>query len=114
MFMLSCVLGTNQVLAQNNESSKKETLKVKVDFHCKNGKARIEEGLNKEKGVIKAIADLETKVVTIVYDSEKTNKEKLIAAIEKIGHKTEFTKDGTKIKSACSHEKHEHEEHEDK
>jgi len=88
----------------NAQTSKTEEIKIKVTFHCANGKALLEKELIKEEGVSSAVADLETKVVTITYDSEKQNKEKLIAAIEKIGYVTEFTKEGTEIKKACSHD----------
>ena len=78
-------------------------IKIKVTFHCANGKALLEKELVKEDGVSSAIADLETKVVTIQYDAEKQNQEKLVAAIEKIGYLTEFSKEGAVIKKACSH-----------
>ena len=84
-------------------NEKEAELKVKVDFHCPKGKARLEEGLMKEPGVISAIADLETKIITIKYDPAKQNQDKIVAAIEKLGHKTEFTKPETQIKSACGH-----------
>jgi len=85
------------------QTVKKEEVKIKVSFHCANGKALLEKELVKEDGVSSAIADLETKVVTIQYDTEKQNKEKLVAAIEKIGYLTEFSKEGTVIKKACTH-----------
>jgi len=85
-------------------------LKVKVDFHCPGGKARIEDGLKKVDGVISVVADLETKIVTVVYDGDKLNKDKIVEAIEKIGHRTEFSKPETTVKSACSHPQGEKEE----
>ncbi len=84
------------------QTSKTSEIKIKVAFHCANGKATLEKELIKENGVSSAVADLGTKVVTIKYDPKKQNKDKLVAAIEKIGYATEFTKDGTKIKSACT------------
>ena len=95
-------VGTTKATFVNENEAE---LKVKVDFHCPKGKARIEEGLMKEAGVISAVADLETKVVTIKYDPTKQNKDSLVAAIEKIGHRTEFSKTETPIKSACEHSK---------
>ncbi|OQA02169.1 MAG: Heavy-metal-associated domain protein [Bacteroidetes bacterium ADurb.Bin408] len=95
------VLTMTGIYAQTNNS---EEVKIKVNFHCANGKALLEKELVKEPGVTSAIADLETKVVTITYESGKQNKEKLVAAIEKIGYTTEFTKEGTEIKKACSHD----------
>jgi len=87
----------------NVQAGKTEEIKIKVTFHCVNGKALIEKELLKEDGVSSVVADLETKVVTIQYDSEKQTREKLVTAIEKIGYATEFTKEGTEINKACSH-----------
>lgn len=97
MLLLLCTT----VMAQT--ATTKEA-KIKTGFHCPNGKANIESEIVKEAGVKSVVADLETKIVTIVYDSDKTNQDKLVAAIEKLGYRTEFTADGTVIKSACTHQ----------
>jgi copper chaperone CopZ len=78
--------------------------KIKVFFHCVNGKALIESELVKEAGVHQVLADLETKVVTISYNPAVTDQQKLVAAIEKIGYKTEFTPEDKTINKACTHE----------
>jgi periplasmic mercuric ion binding protein len=83
---------------------KTEEIKIKVTFHCANGKAMIEKELIKEDGVSSVIADLETKIVTITYDPLKQNKEKLVAAIEKIGYETEYSKKDADIKKSCTHD----------
>lgn len=85
---------------------------IKTQFHCANGKALIEKELKKVDGIVDAFANIETKVVTVKYNTEKQNKESLVKEIEKIGYKTEFTKEGTEIKKACSHDdpSHKHEE----
>mgnify|MGYP000998568994 CR=1 FL=1 len=84
-------------------TGKEKEIKIKVFFHCGNGKALLEKELGKTEGVISAVADLQTMVVTIKYDPAKQDKDKLVDAIEKIGYTTEFTKEGTKINKACSH-----------
>lgn len=84
---------------------KTDSINIKVGFHCANGKALLEKELGKIDGVSYAFANVDTKVVTIKYDAAKQNKEKLVAAIEKIGYTTEFTKEGTQINKACSHDK---------
>lgn len=96
----------NSVSAQQ-----KAELGIKTFFHCPNGKALLEKELAKVDGVSKVTADLETKVVKIEYDPAKLNQEKLVAAIEKIGYKTEFSKEDTKINKACDHD-NEKEHHE--
>jgi copper chaperone CopZ len=98
-FLLIPVLG---LLAQDNSKTFKE-IKIKTAFHCSNGKALIEKELIKSEGVKEVLADVETKYVTVKYDEAVTNKDKLVAAIEKIGYLTEFSKEGTQINKACTH-----------
>ncbi|HBF89264.1 MAG TPA: hypothetical protein DDX39_11545 [Bacteroidales bacterium] len=76
-------------------------LKIKVEFHCNGGKSKIEKDVSQVDGVKSIVADLESKIVTIKYDSAKLDKEKLVDAIEKTGHKTEFSKKDAVIKSDC-------------
>lgn len=85
------------------QTVKTDSINIKVGFHCPNGKALLEKELVKVDGVSYAFANVATKVVTIKYDAAKQSKEKLVAAIEKIGYTTEFSKEGTEIKKACSH-----------
>jgi len=80
-----------------------ETLKVKVFFHCPNGKKLLETKLSGAEGVQSVVADLETKVVTIIYDPQLLNQEKLVDMIEQIGYYTEFSDKDKKINKACSH-----------
>jgi copper chaperone CopZ len=83
-------------------TTKSETLKMKVEMSCANCQAKIQKGLNKSKGVENAIADLETKTVTITYNPEKTNKDKLVKVVEDLGYRTEFTAKDSKIGHECS------------
>ena len=92
------------------DNDKEQVLKIKVHFHCINGKKLLEARLADLKGVNDVSADLETKVVTIKHNTEVINKEGLVEAIEKIGYLTEFSDSNKKIKKACSHgeEGHDH------
>ena len=96
--VLFLLTSNNSAIAQVNNSE----IKIKVEFHCNGGKAKIERELLKIDGISAVTADLETKIVTIKYDSAKQTKEKLVAAIENTGHKTEFTKKETVINSSCA------------
>jgi len=98
LFVFAGSFFTNSVKAQTSSE-----IKIKTFFHCVNGKALLEKELAKVDGVSSAVADVETKIVTINYDPAKQSKESLVAAIEKIGYKTEFTSEGTQINKACSH-----------
>lgn len=92
-------------------AQEKSEVKIKTFFHCVNGKNLLEKELVKQEGVMDALADTETKIVTIHYDASKQSKESLVAAIEKIGYLTEFSSKDTKINKACNHGDGEHEHH---
>lgn len=84
-------------------TEKNNTFIVEVDFHCGGGKTRLEKGLGELEGVNKVEADLKTKKVTVVHNSEVIKTEDIVLAIEKIGHRTEYTPDDVKIRHACTH-----------
>lgn len=98
-----------QVSAQAS-NDKDSVLKVKVFFHCANGKKLLETRLAEVDGVVDVDADLETKVLSIKHKTAVITKEGLVEAIEKIGYLTEFSDPNKKIKKACSHgeEGHDH------
>ncbi len=90
--------------AQAQKKADTQEVKIKTFFHCPNGQALLQKELVKEPGVKAVVADLETKVVTITFEKGATDKDKLVAAIEKIGYKTEFTPEDKAINKACSHD----------
>ena len=57
------------------------------EIHCESCVNKIKNNLRFEKGVKAINPDLQTKLVTIQYDSEKTNPENLIKAFAKIKYK---------------------------
>ena len=75
---------TSALFAQEKKST--EEIKIKTSALCEMCKARIEKALAYQKGVKKAVLDLETKEVAVVYKPEKTNPEKLRKAIAKTGY----------------------------
>ena len=79
-----------------------KTEKIKVGIDCPMGKAAIEKELVKTTGVKTVVVSMDTKVATITYVDGKTNRDQLVASIEKIGYKTEFSKSTTPVKSGCS------------
>src|SRR4030095_16469775 len=68
------------LFAQNAE------VKIQTSAVCEMCKETIEHDLLFEKGVKKVSLDLDTKVVTVVYNSKKTDEEKIRIAITKIGY----------------------------
>jgi copper chaperone CopZ len=100
MLILFLTAGSRHVNA--GITSKSETLKMKVEMFCGNCQTKIQKGLRNADGVEKAVADLETKTVTITYNPEKTNKDKLVKVVEDLGYRTEFTAKDSKIGHECS------------
>ncbi len=84
-------------------SKNKAEFKVKTFFHCENGKKLIEDKLSSKEDIYSVNADLETKVVTIVYNPQRYNETDLINLIHETGYLTEKSPEGTKIEKACSH-----------
>ena len=57
-----------------------------VNLHCENCVKKVQENIPFEKGVKDLKISLDDKTVWVKYDPEKTTKEKLAAAIEKLGY----------------------------
>ena len=66
---------------------KEVVFSTEPEIHCESCVKRIKDNLRFEKGVKAINPDLNTKLVTIQYDSEKTNPENLIKAFAKIKYK---------------------------
>lgn len=93
-----------------NAQSESETVnyKIKVHFHCAKGKALLENRLNAHQAIESAVADLETKIVTLKYNPDMVTEEYIIDLIEKIGYYTEFSDKSKKIEKACDHDDDDH------
>ncbi len=81
-------------IAQDKKGT--ETVTFKTDISCQNCVNKINKNIPFEKGVKDVKADVETKEVTVTYDTKKTDKDKLVAAFEKISVKAEEVKKETK------------------
>ncbi len=103
--LLSFVLFISFCAKSYAQAPKTEVVKIKTEFFCGEGKAKIEKEVGQYPGVSKVVADLETKLVTVTFDPNQMSKVRLNSIIEKAGFKTELTKEGTVIKSACDGKK---------
>lgn len=66
----------------------------KVDqMHCENCERKVKDNLKFEKGLKDLATELKTKTVTITYDAEKTNVEKLKAGFKKFDYEAVFVKE---------------------
>jgi len=80
ILILSLLGITTTLFAQTAE------VKIKTSAICSTCKRAIERNLLFEKGIKKANLDLDDKVVTVVYDSSKTDAQKIRIAITQIGY----------------------------
>ena len=69
------------------QAIKEVVFTTEPEIECQNCVKKIKDNLRFEKGVKTINPDLNTKLVTIQYDSEKTNPENLIKAFAKIKYK---------------------------
>jgi len=77
---------------------------VKVMFHCANGKALLETELVKKRGVVSAVAHLDTKIVDVTYNTKETTPDAIKEYIHQIGYLVEGDPADTKLNNkACSH-----------
>ena len=62
----------------------KQTIVLSVDIHCQGCCDKIMKNIAFEKGVKDIVCDLDTKTVTLTYDTTKTDLPTLLKAFEKI------------------------------
>lgn len=85
------LLVSNSTFSQNVKKNEKE-IKINTSAVCGMCKTRIEEGLAFEKGISNVSLDLETKVLTVVFNSNKTDETKILTLINNLGYDANDTK----------------------
>jgi len=86
-FILTAVLALTIVGGIHAQNKSKEVeVTFNVSLHCEQCKKKVMNNIPYEKGVKDMKADLAKKEVWIKFDSQKTDKEKLQKAIEKLGY----------------------------
>ncbi|MBL0331032.1 MAG: heavy-metal-associated domain-containing protein [Bacteroidetes bacterium] len=81
--ILLFVLSAANLKAQNATTAE---LKIKTSSVCDMCKETIEKNMAFEKGVKKSTLDVESKVLIVTYNPQKTTPEKLRMALSKIGY----------------------------
>ncbi len=74
---------------QDRQKKKVETVTFRTTIHCKNCVKKIMDNIAFERGVKDLKVSLDEKLVTITYDSSKTDEAALVRALEKLGYKAE-------------------------
>ncbi|MGD9491761.1 MAG: heavy-metal-associated domain-containing protein [Bacteroidales bacterium] len=68
------------------KSKKTEEVKIQTNLHCVSCKEKIEAELATVKGVKEAVADVNTKVVTVKFSPKKTSSAVIVERIQKLGY----------------------------
>ncbi len=84
-----------------------DTVRIKTSAICDQCKERIEHDLPFEKGIRSANLDLSNNIVTVIYNSKKTNGQTIREAITKIGYDADSLKADLKsygkLPDCCKH-----------
>lgn len=93
-----------------NVKAQSDTIKIQTTAQCGDCKAAIEKQLNFEKGVKSAFLDTDSKIVTVIYNSSKTDPDKLRKSISIIGYDADSIpadpKAYKRLKPCCSKDGH--------
>lgn len=89
LFSLTFFVGIGMLSAKDFH-----TLTLKVEqIHCQSCVNKIQNNMKFEKGMKKIATNLETKTVTITYDADKTDVDKIKEGFKKINYDVEVIKD---------------------
>ncbi len=80
IFVLATVFSANAFAAEN------ETIKIQTSSQCDMCKETIEKGMAFVKGVKKTSLDVESSVLTVEYNPNKTNPDEIRKAVAAIGY----------------------------
>lgn len=89
MILAAGILGV-VMQANAKQPPKINEVKFLTNLHCKSCKAKIENYMAFEKGVVSVEADVQTKVVTMSYRTRLTDAEKLAEALRELGYTAEI------------------------
>lgn len=105
--MLFIIISTGLILLTSFSaySNSNKEICIKTNLHCESCASRIETKLGKAKGVVKYKADVDTKIVTVEFESGKTNENNIVKIIKKLGYEAEIIQPQTKNNTKSSSNK---------
>ncbi|QCR25031.1 MerP protein [Pontibacter sp. SGAir0037] len=68
------------------QKGNEETVKIKTSAVCDMCKKTLEKAMAYEKGVKSSTLDVDSKVLTVVFDGKKTNPDKIRKAVSETGY----------------------------
>ncbi len=92
LILIAMVFIVSISLAQKNY----DTLQVQTSAICETCKTKIEKDMSFEKGVKSTSLNLDSKVLTVIYDASKTDSQKIRVAITKTGYDADSLKADSK------------------
>lgn len=81
------------------QKAKMDTVKIKTSAECEMCKTKVETEVGRMKGVKSATVDLATKMVTVVYNGDKTNPDKIRTVISNAGYDADNVPANNRAKS---------------
>lgn len=85
--------------ALSAQKGKMDTVQIKTSAECEMCKSKVEGEVGKMKGVKSVSVDLATKMVTVVYNSSKTNPDKIRTVISNAGYDADSVPANNRAKS---------------
>ena len=100
-------LAASFFIISNHVHAQTDTLQIRTSAVCEQCKERIESDLSFEKGIKSSNLDLKSKIITVIYNPNKTDKQKIREAITKIGYDADSlkadSKSFNKLPDCCKH-----------
>jgi len=90
--MLLMLVFVGQLGFAQNTGSKMSTVKIKTSALCDMCKDRIEKGLTLDKGIQESKLNVDNKIITVVFDPQKTTVEKIKKEIAAVGYDADNVK----------------------
>ena len=87
VLMLSMVLSLVSMATQaQTQNGNQQTIKIKTSAVCDMCKNNLEKAMAYEKGVKSSSLDVDSKILTVVFDNRKTDADKLKKAVTETGY----------------------------
>ncbi|MFA5194722.1 MAG: heavy metal-associated domain-containing protein [Bacteroidales bacterium] len=101
VFMMASTMSFSQTTKPD-----KQVVKFKTNAHCGSCKNTMEQGLAYDKGIKDVSVDLDTKILTVVYNPKKTNEQNIKAKVNKLGYTADLVTEpcmgsGNKTGNGC-------------
>jgi copper chaperone CopZ len=111
LLFVALILST-AAMAQNSQDSKFKEAKIKTSAICDECKDRIEKAVHRLDGIESANLDVNTKILTVKYDSDDTDIETIRKAVNKAGYDADDQpsdkKAYKKLPACCQKDGHSH------